>query len=102
MEVDDLKIKELANNIYIFTFPSEEEIDRILYMEPWNFSRVLLLLKRFDGFIMRDVRSFNYTSLWVRAFNVPPSSMIKEVGNLIGDSIGECIMVEAEEDGRCL
>lgn len=28
--------------------------------------------------------------------------MIQEVGNLIGNSIGECIRVEAEEDGRCL
>lgn len=94
--VDGLKIKVLANNIFIFTFSSEAEIDRILSMEPWNFSRSLLLLKRFEGFNMGDVGSFNYTSLWVRAFNVPPSGMIQEVGNLIGNSIGECSSVDAE------
>lgn len=51
---------------------------------------------------MGDVGSFKYTYLWVRAFNVPPSGMIQKVGNLIGNSIGECISVDAEEDGRCL
>lgn len=49
-------------------------------MEPWNF---LLLLKRFVGFNMGDVGSFHYTSLWVRAFIVPPSGMILEVGILL-------------------
>lgn len=51
---------------------------------------------------MRDVGSFTSTSLWARAFNVPPSGMIQDVGLLIGNSIEECLKVEAEVDDRCL
>lgn len=28
--------------------------------------------------------------------------MIKEVGEIVGNYLGECIYVDAEEDGRCL
>lgn len=38
-------------------FPDAREIDRILDMEPWNFIRSLLLLKRFEGFFMGDLGS---------------------------------------------
>lgn len=70
----------LANNIYIFTFPEEGEIERIISMEPWNFNRALLLLKKFEGFTMGDIGSFPTTHLWVRATNIPPAGMISDIG----------------------
>lgn len=69
----ELVIKVLPNNIFLFTFPDESEINSILSMEPWNFNRALLLLKRFEGFNMGEIGSFPHTHLWVRATNIPPT-----------------------------
>lgn len=35
-QVKGLKIKVLAQNHFLFTFPDEAEIERLLAMEPWN------------------------------------------------------------------
>lgn len=91
MEVKDLKIKMMANNIFIFTFPDEKKIDCIISMEPWNFNRVLLLLKKFEGFDVGDIGSFPTTHLWVRVFNISPFGMISDIGVLLVNTIGECI-----------
>lgn len=38
----------------------------------------------------------------MRAINIHPSRMISEIGVVIGNTIGECISVEADEKGCCM
>lgn len=50
---------------------------------------------------MGDPGSF-LTSFWVRASNIPPQGMITDIGFLIGNSIGECMSVDADDQGCCM
>ncbi|XP_075511998.1 F-box/kelch-repeat protein At3g23880-like [Primulina tabacum] len=97
-----LEIKFLPDNEFLFIFDEEGGIHRFLSMEPWIFSRALLALKRFTGFTMGAVGSFQTTHLWVRAFDVPPEGMINDIGTLIGNAVGQIVSVEADDRGRCL
>ncbi|XP_073135877.1 F-box/kelch-repeat protein At3g23880-like [Henckelia pumila] len=95
---EGLEIKFLADNKFLFVFPSEGEIDRFLSMEPWIFSGAMLVFKPFTGF----ADSYPKTRFWVRAFDVPPEGMTIDIGTLIGNAVGESIGVEADDSGQCL
>ncbi|XP_073046173.1 uncharacterized protein [Primulina eburnea] len=97
-----LEIKFLPDNEFLFIFDEEGGIHRFLSMEPWIFSRALLALKRFTGFTMGAVGSFQTTHLWIRAFDVPQEGMLNDIGTLIGNAVGQIVSVEADDRGRCL
>lgn len=70
-KIDGLNIDFLANNHFLFTFPKAEDIDRILSIEPWKFSRSFLFLKRFEWFFMGVLVRFLLYS-FVRELQIYP------------------------------
>lgn len=51
---------------------------------------------------MGEIGSFPTTHLWVRAINILPYGMISDIGELIGNTIEDCIYVKVDEKGCCM
>lgn len=43
------KIKNLGNNVVLFTFDNKTKVDNILANEPWSFDKHLMVLQRYNG-----------------------------------------------------
>lgn len=50
---------------------------------------------------MGEAGSLLFTHFWVRAFNLPLEGMTEEIGVLVGNAVGKCILVESDVQGRC-
>ncbi|XP_035543571.1 uncharacterized protein At4g02000-like [Juglans regia] len=79
---------------------------RVLGGCPWLFDNHLFVLKDFDGEMQPSKIDFDHACLWIQMLNLPLSYMNKEMGELIGRSLGEVLEVDVQEDGlawgRCL
>ncbi|GAV75841.1 DUF4283 domain-containing protein/zf-CCHC_4 domain-containing protein, partial [Cephalotus follicularis] len=56
---------------------------------PWLFDKSILLLKKLMKEISAEEAEFCADSLWIRVFGVPYLRFSKEVGEVIGNSIGK-------------
>lgn len=89
-------------HLHFFLFTDKRELERVLSMEPWTFNNALIALKEVDGVNKGDVGEFRHTRLWVQVHNLPSEGMIEEIGQIIGDDIGVCERVMADEDDCCI
>ena len=55
------KIKNLGNNVVLFTFDNKTEMDNILANEPWSFNKHLMVLQRYNGVSKVQNMDFNLT-----------------------------------------
>ncbi|KAJ4834827.1 hypothetical protein Tsubulata_051396 [Turnera subulata] len=61
-----VEIKEAKDNVFVFTFASIAEKERILQGSPWNFSGFMLCLKEWPSSVsLRDLK-FDEASIWVQ------------------------------------
>lgn len=88
-----IEISEVARDIYLFSFADVKELDRVLEREPWSFDYSLLVLKRVEDMENLDLADFCYTNFWVQTHNLPLNSRVPEVGELIGDIVGNLVRV---------
>uniref|UniRef100_A0A803P112 DUF4283 domain-containing protein n=1 Tax=Cannabis sativa TaxID=3483 RepID=A0A803P112_CANSA len=66
-----LEIKDLPDDLFLFTFHGEVDLEKVETNDPWNFKRTLLLLQRTDGLSYIDPSSFTTSPFWVRVLRVP-------------------------------
>ncbi|KAF4386217.1 hypothetical protein F8388_016469 [Cannabis sativa] len=66
-----LEIKDLPDDLFLFTFHGEVDLEKVETNGPWNFKRTLLLLQRTDDLSYIDPSSFTTSPIWVRVLRVP-------------------------------
>ena len=59
----------------------------------------LVQIVRFEGDLQPTVVKFKHSAFWIRVFNLPIKSMIREVGEDIGRGIGRLVEVDVPENG---
>ncbi|XP_041016155.1 uncharacterized protein LOC121258677 [Juglans microcarpa x Juglans regia] len=96
-----VKIHEVGDNLYVFEFQTEEDLNKIWGGQPWLFDTNLVCIKKFNGVTPPADLNFNSTTLWVQLHNLPLGCMNKEIGGRIGSTIGKVIEVEADYDENC-
>lgn len=69
------------------------ELDRVFEGEAWSFDYSLLVLKRVENMENLDLADFCYTNFWVQAHNLPLDGRVPEVGELIGNIVGNLVCV---------
>lgn len=95
-------VRAMEKDVFLFSFDSEKERDRVLAMEPWHFENGLVVLKPLGAEDPIDWGDWRKANFWIQIRNVPPSGMIKEIGEVIGKGFGKCVEIDADSVGRCL
>ncbi|KAI7989409.1 Uncharacterized protein LOK49_LG13G02902 [Camellia lanceoleosa] len=72
---------------------------RVLARGPWNFDKQLVLLEELDGSLQPSEVQFRFVLFWVHVFDLPIIGMTREVGALIGNSIGTFADMDYAEGG---
>jgi hypothetical protein len=97
-----IRIKELGDNLFLFSFLQPGGKRRAITDGPWDFGGDLLILVDFDSSKRLKDIEFNYTSVWIRAFNLPLGMMNKETGRQIGDRVGKMVEVDTDAYGSAV
>lgn len=77
-----------GENILLFAFELEIDVEKVLHGEPWVFDRHLVVLQQYDGSSPVQELSFDRTSFWVQIHNLPFSLMTVEAAISLGESLG--------------
>ncbi|KAI7990869.1 Uncharacterized protein LOK49_LG12G01876 [Camellia lanceoleosa] len=94
-----MQFKVLGDNLFLIQFNHIVDKKRVLGRGPWNFDKQLVLLEEFDGSMQPSEIQFRSVLFWVHVIDLPIVSMTKEVGVLIGNSIGTFDDMDYAEDG---
>ena len=74
-------------------------MERVFVQSPWTFDKKLILVVRFEGDLQPNAVQFTHSAFWIRVYNLPIKSMIREVGEDISRDIGRIIEVDVPENG---
>ena len=80
-----------GENILLFAFELEVDVERVIQGEPWAFNRHLVVFERFDGYTSIQLLGFKKTALWVQIHNLPFSLQTIDIAFIIGETIGSVI-----------
>ncbi|XP_075650223.1 uncharacterized protein LOC142620798 [Castanea sativa] len=84
-------ITNVGNNVLLFAFELEVDVEKVLLGEPWSFDWHLVVLQRFDGSKSLKDLDFKLCSFWVQIHDLPYQFMTPEVAIEIGEMIGPVI-----------
>ncbi|EXC44585.1 hypothetical protein L484_000869 [Morus notabilis] len=78
--------REVAKDMFLFSFADERDRKKVLDVGPWSFDRTLVALKWVEDEDM------------IPLHNLPLDGCIAEVGETIGDIVGQTIDVQTDEN----
>lgn len=96
-----VRFKELNEASFLCHFICMKDKERVLQGAPWHFERALVLIEEVSGSVIPNSVSIDHALFWIQVHNVPLCCMTKSVGEAIGSHLGECIMVDSDEEGLC-
>ncbi|XP_021749920.1 uncharacterized protein LOC110715641 [Chenopodium quinoa] len=91
---DNVAIKMIETNLFVFQFVNEEDKNRILGGMPWFFDGKLLLLKEIIGDEQPSEIVFDRAPMWVRIMDVPFNKRNLSVMREVGDSLGGFVKID--------
>uniref|UniRef100_A0A2N9H5H6 CCHC-type domain-containing protein n=1 Tax=Fagus sylvatica TaxID=28930 RepID=A0A2N9H5H6_FAGSY len=94
-----LTIRDIDDNLFLAVFKERDDMERIFVQSPWTFDKKLVQIVRFEGDLQPTAVKFKHSAFWIRVFNLPIKSMIREVGEDIGRGIGRLVEVDVPENG---
>jgi hypothetical protein len=69
---------------------------------PWEFVGDLLVVADLDTSKKLDELEFNFIPVWIRVLDLPIGLMNVDTGEAIGDSVGQILEVESDQDGSAI
>ena len=85
---DGFEVMNASNNVLLFAFEREVDVEKVLLGEPWSYDRHLVVLERFDGRKPISELEFKLCSFWVQIHELPFKFMSPETAVEIGETIG--------------
>lgn len=89
-----MTVKEATENIYIFQFFHEVDMNRILEDGPWAYEQSLLVLKKLQPYQSPNEIPFTTVEFWVQVHNLPVGYSSERTMKAIGDYVGEFVYVD--------
>lgn len=96
---EGLKILEVGDNLFHFRFSREADMRRVLNGGPWCFDNMLLLLKKWEVGMKADSVNFHDVDFWIQLWGLPFECISPEIGEMIGNRIGQVLEVRKMADG---
>jgi hypothetical protein len=97
-----VRCKEMGANVFLFTFLQESGKRKALFDGPWKVNNDLIVMVDFDPAKSVEEYVFDTIPIWIRVMKLPLGWMNRDTGMDIGDSVGEAVEVETEEDGTAV
>nr|POE61800.1 uncharacterized protein CFP56_59514 [Quercus suber] len=88
---ESFSVTNAGNNVLLFEFDLEVDVEKVLQGEPWSFDRHLVNLQRFDGNKLVKELEFRFCSFWVQIHDLPFKFMTPETAEFIRGTIGPVI-----------
>lgn len=67
----NFEIRAAGDNIVLFAFEIEADVEKVLQGEPWTYDRHLVVLERYDGRTLANELNFCNTAFWVQIHDLP-------------------------------
>lgn len=90
--------KEVEKNLFIITFTTEAEKQRVLAGKHWLFDNFLFALQPLDGRKKIKKINFDFEYVWVHLHDLLVHYMKRSYGELIGNSIGIVLDLDVDID----
>ncbi|KAK9990546.1 hypothetical protein SO802_025531 [Lithocarpus litseifolius] len=87
----NLEIMAAGDNIALFAFELEADVEKVLHGEPWTYGRHLVALERYDGLKPGNELSFCKTAFRIQIHDLPFLLLTREVALSLGATIGTVI-----------
>jgi hypothetical protein len=97
-----VRCKEMGANVFLFTFLQESGKRKVLFDGPWKVNNDFIVMVDFDPTKSVEEYVFDTIPIWIRVMKLPLGWMNRDTGMDIGDSVGEAVEVETEEDGTAV
>ncbi|XP_050247342.1 uncharacterized protein At4g02000-like [Quercus robur] len=94
------EVSNAGDNILLFAFESEEDIEKVLMGEPWAFDRHLVVFQRYDMSSPIENLQFNKVAFWIQIHNLPYSLLSSEVASSLGETLGEVTVPKDQTEMR--
>ena len=82
------KVRRVGDHTILFIFDNEEEVEKIIEVEPWSFDKHLVMLKQYDYSIPIQDLTFDHVSLWVQVHDIPAKYLSREVAEKLCEAVG--------------
>lgn len=92
-------ILDIKQNIFIFSFDNDDDMNWVMHRETWLFETSLMSLKAFDKNILVTKMDFSSEAFWVNMHDLPIRCMNAEMGNQLGSTIGVVRDCDVNKDG---
>ena len=87
----NFEIRAAGDNIALFAFELEADVEKVLHGEPWTYDRHLVALERYDGLKPANELSFCKTAFWIQIHDLPFSLLTREVALSLRATLGTVI-----------
>jgi hypothetical protein len=92
-------IRDIEDNLFMAVFQNRDDMERVVIQGPWTFDKKLIQVKRMESDTQPTAVKFIYAAFWIRVYNLPILSMVRDVGEDIGNDIGRVVEVDVPENG---
>lgn len=91
----------MRDNTFLFYFRNHENRFRMLAGGPWSFDNSLLVLEQLNGVGDINKLGFNKVEFWVQIRNAPLLCMTREMGDFLGQLVGDLRDIDVGSIGEC-
>ncbi|XP_028090831.1 uncharacterized protein LOC114291039 [Camellia sinensis] len=94
-----MQVRVIGDNLFVFVFGHVVDKRRVLLNGPWTFDKHLLMLGEMDPNVQPFDIQLTSVHFWVHVCNLPLILMNKEVGQIVGNSVGQFLDMDFEDGG---
>ena len=89
--IGELKIRDVGDNILLFEFEDNLDLERVLEFEPWSYDKHLVVFQKAIDAELTPLLDFSFTTFWMQIHNIPPAFVTQETSETIGSTLGTVV-----------
>ena len=98
--IEELKIRDLGDNILVFDFEDGLDLERVLTLELWTYDKHKVVFEHAAKIEAIPMLDFNKAMFLVQIHNVPEKSLTQGTAKVVDSTIGKVVEVaDPEDDG---
>lgn len=91
---NDVNIREVENNIFIFSFDSMDDCYRVMRDRPWLITGALLIMQEWNTMLTLEDLRWNLCPFWIQLHGVPLGGMTCKNVVVMGGKVGKVLEYE--------
>ena len=92
------RMKFIGDHLILFSFDSEEDVNRILAAAPWSFDKHIMVVSRYENTTVVSSKDMTTVPFWVQVHDIPLRFRNREVAEQICEAMGTVVKPENPND----